>query len=243
MRRLVHLAAAAMVLCAGCADPEDSIVLGGFLLGLPDPAPTSGLEAELTVFLGRGLSPLEVASNTIQDADSVVGAASGVEVAVPHVADGFYITHTDESPALAYRAEPWTVSAAFDGRQVEVQFDAPGPAALFGAPLDGTWTVDTPLTLSLPDAGADRGFVWVNGPDGEVSWTDEALTTGELLRWLDSDEGYPEALIPGEAFAVPGQHRVVTVAAVDAGAEGFLGVGDRSRFSAGVASVLLLEVQ
>jgi|GEM_PF-6042601 len=244
MRTLAGWLLTTSLLVSGCADLDGSLVMGGFLLGLPEPAAAGGSSAELTVFLGQGNTPLEVAANTITDAERVQGVAGEAVVVVPHVAEGFYILTTGEDPELVYEpAVSWDVSALVDGREAAVSITTPPPAALFGAPLDGSWTLGQDLTLALPTGAPDRAFAWVNGPTGAVTWTDEPVNTGALLQWLDQPSGVAEVLIPGAAFTTPGEHRVVVVAAVDADAGSFRGVASRSSFAAGAAQTLVLDVQ
>ena len=232
------------LLGVGCANSPDSRVLAGLLLGLPGGAAGGGNSAELTVFLGHGASALDVAANTIDDAELVFGTAGGVTVELPHIADGFYIGTSVEDPTLRYVPEvSWDIGADFSSQRVQVGLEAPAGAGLFGAPLDGLWTTNRELTLTLGADGADRAFGWVNDPSGEVSWTDEPPTAAELLRWLATDPGVPEVVIPGEAFPVPGTYRIVVVASQDADSTRFVGASGLSTFSAGLSTELFLDVQ
>ena len=232
------------LLTAGCANGADSSLLAGFLLGLPDEAIGGGNNAELTVFLARGASPLEVAANTIEDADLVFGASEGRVVALPHISDGFYIRTSIEDPALRYvHGASWEVGADVDSQRVEVRIETPAAAGLFGSPLDGSWSAGRELVLTLGAEGTDRAFAWVNGPTGEVTWTDEPPNTGALLQWLATEPGVSSVVIPGVAFPVAGTYRVVVVATSDADPDRFRGVSNLSRFSMGLATELSLDVQ
>ncbi len=235
---LLFACASLLLALPGCADPS-TLVLGGFLLGLPEEG------AEITVFVGRGSSPLEVAGSSLSRVGTVTATSTRGSFAIPYVADGFHLQTAEREPALRYESgAAWTLAVQPDrGVGGSTTFTSPPPAELFGAPLDGRWPQREALVLATPLAGADRGFAWVNGPDGEVTWTDEPPTTGDLLRWLDADEGYPEARIPAEAFPTPGTHRVFVVAASSEPLPADGGFAARSTVSAGVATELVLEIE